>query len=165
MTLTKSLRIGALKAFDWPKWIQLIRTDKIEKHFRLISWCLPKVIPQPDDGSFCQTNSWSWVVYLEVSYDRRTWIWVEEIWEAFLTSKLFSTRLGTSKENVKILCHKPNLVSHQFGIIQTVPKPFFNRKSELCICTIDYSKDEYLQRLSQHAHDHDVLTTFAANAK
>lgn len=83
----------------------------------------------------------------------------------FPYSKAFSTRIGTSKENVKILCHKPNLVSRQFGIIQTEPKPFFNRKSELCICTIDYSKDEYLQRLSQHANDHDVLTTFAANAK
>lgn len=147
---------------------QMNPTDKNRSNWEALSsyfLMFAKSYPSTHDGSFYQTNSWSWVVYLEVSYDRRTWIWVEEIWEAFLTPKIFSTRLGTSKENVKILCHKPNLVSCQFGIIQIVPKPFFNRKSELCICTIDYSKDEYLQRLSQHANDHDVLTMFAANAK
>ncbi|KAI5432467.1 hypothetical protein KIW84_036268 [Lathyrus oleraceus] len=38
-------------------------------------------------------------------------------WESFLTPRLLSTRLCTSKENVEILCYQPNLVSHQFGII------------------------------------------------
>lgn len=48
-----------------------------------------------------------------------------EIWESFLISKLFSTRLGPSKDNVKILRYQPNLVSQQFKINQIFPKPFF----------------------------------------
>ncbi|KAI5387642.1 hypothetical protein KIW84_073649 [Lathyrus oleraceus] len=52
----------------------------------------------------------------------------KKIWEAFLTQKLLSTRLGTSKENVKIVYYQSNRVSRQFGISQTMPKPFFNRK-------------------------------------
>lgn len=60
-----------------------------------------------------------------------------KIWEAFLTPNLISTRLGTSKENVKILCYQPNLVSCQFGVSQTMPKPFFNQKNELCLYTVD----------------------------
>lgn len=74
---------------------------------------------------------------------------LKKVWEDFLTPKLLSTRLGTSKENVKILCYQPNLVPHQFGVSQTVPKPLFNRKSELCLYIINYLEDEYLGRLVQ----------------
>lgn len=45
----------------------------------------------------------------------------KNIWEAFMTPKLTSTRIGTSKEVLKILFYLPNLVSHQFGINQTMP--------------------------------------------
>lgn len=85
----------------------------------------------------------------------------KKVWEAFLTQNIFLTRLGTSKENVKILCYQPNLVSRQFGVSKIVPKPFFNRKSELCLCTFDYSEDEYLQRLTRHVVDRVVLTPFS----
>lgn len=83
------------------------------------------------------------------------------IWEAFLTPKLMSIRLGNSNENVKILCYYPNLVMRQFGIIQTVPRSFLIRKSELYLCTIDFSEDEYLQSLARHAADLPMPTSFA----
>lgn len=85
----------------------------------------------------------------------------KKIWEAFLTPKLLSTGLGTSRENVNILCYQPNLVSHQFGVSQTMPRPFFNRKRELCLCTVDFSEDEYLQHLTRHAIDLPMLTPFS----
>lgn len=85
----------------------------------------------------------------------------KKIWAAFLTPRLLSTRLGSSKEVVKILCYQPNLVLHQFGISQTKPKSFFNRKSDVCLCMIDYSEDDYLRRITQHANDRPKLTPFS----
>ena len=85
----------------------------------------------------------------------------KEVWATLLTPKLFSTRLGTSKENVKKMCYQPNLVSHQFGVSQTMPKPFFNRKSELCLCIVDYSENEYLQRLAKHVNGRVILIPFS----
>lgn len=85
----------------------------------------------------------------------------KKIWAAFLTPRLLSTRLGSSKEVVKILYYQPNLVSRQFGIIQTKPKSFFSRKSDLHLCTINYSKDDYLRQITRHASDLPKLTPFA----
>lgn len=72
----------------------------------------------------------------------------KRIWEAFLIPKILLTRLGTSRENVKILFYQPNLVSHQFGFSQTVPRPFFSQKSELFLFTVDIFKDELLRRIA-----------------
>lgn len=69
----------------------------------------------------------------------------KKIWEVFLTPRLLSTLLGTSKEVVKIICYQPNLVSHQFGISQTKPKSFCSQKSDLSLYVIDYSEDDYLR--------------------
>lgn len=52
-TLATSLRIGALKVFDWPKWLRLIRIDQIKNHFCLILWCLPN----------CVTSTWWWLIF------------------------------------------------------------------------------------------------------
>lgn len=49
-------------------------------------------------------------------------------------------------------------MSLQFGITQTIPRPFFKKKSELYLNTVDYSEDDYLQRLAWHA---DIRPTFS----
>lgn len=85
----------------------------------------------------------------------------KKVCEAFLTPKPLSTRLGTFKENMKILCYHPNMVSCQFGVSQAMPNSLFNRKSELWVCIFDYSGDEYLWRLFRNATDRVVLTPFS----
>lgn len=85
---------------------------------------------------------------------------LKRIWETLFTPKLLSTILGTSKEQTRILSYQPNLASRQFGISQTVPRLFFKKKSELCLSIIDYSEDDYLQRISLHANGHPTLTPF-----
>lgn len=82
----------------------------------------------------------------------------KKILEVFLTPKLLSIRLGTSKENVKIFFYQPDLVSHQFGVSQIMPMSFFSQKSELCHCIVDYSEDEYLRRLARQVVERVVLT-------
>lgn len=84
----------------------------------------------------------------------------KKIWITFLTPRLLYTCLGTSKEDVKILYYQSNLVSCQFGISQTKPISFFNRKSDLYLCTTDYSEYAYLRWLTRHASDHPKLTLF-----
>lgn len=86
---------------------------------------------------------------------------LQRIWEALLTPKILSTRLGTSKEHVRILSYQPKLVSRQFGISQYVPQLFFNKKSELCLSIVDYSGDDYLQKIARHADGRTTLTLFA----
>lgn len=58
--------------------------------------------------------------------------------------RLLYVRLEPSKEHVRILSYQPNLVSPQFEITQTIPRPFFKKKSELRLSTVDYSEDDYL---------------------
>lgn len=62
---------------------------------------------------------------------------------------------------LKKMCYQPNLVSHQFGVSQTMPKPFYNRKIELCLCIVDYSGNEYLQRLAKHVNGRVILIPFS----
>lgn len=47
----------------------------------------------------------------------------KKVWEALLTLKLLSTKLGTSKENVKILCYQPSLMSHNLELAKLFPSP------------------------------------------
>lgn len=53
------------------------------------------------------------------------------------------------------------MVSRKFGVSQTKPKSFFNQKSDLCLCIIDYSEDYYLRRITRHASDRPKMTPFA----
>lgn len=55
----------------------------------------------------------------------------KKIWANFLTPRLLSIWLGSSKEVVKILCYQPNMELRQFGIRQTKPKSFFSKKKWL----------------------------------
>lgn len=85
----------------------------------------------------------------------------KKLWETFLSPRPLSTCLGSSKEVVKFLNYQPNLVLRQFGISQTRPKSSFSQKSDLCLCTIDYSEDDYLRWIIRHASDHPKLNPFS----
>lgn len=62
--------------------------------------------------------------------------------------------------HLRILSYQPNLVSRKFGISQTIPRPFYQKKSKLCLNIIDYSEDDYLQKLTKHADLRPTLSLF-----
>ncbi|KAI5432885.1 hypothetical protein KIW84_020265 [Lathyrus oleraceus] len=96
----------------------------------------------------------------------------KKVWEIFLTPKLLSTRLGTSKENVKILCYQPNLVSHQFGVSQTVPRtfsiekvnPVFALSTTQRMNTFNVLFAMLLTVLYSHSVEHMKRTRYVVNA-
>lgn len=76
---------------------------------------------------------------------------VFEIWSSFLTPKLLSTRLRTTKDNLGIIGYQPNLVAQQFGFIQSLPNSIFSRKKDLCHNIVEITEEEYSMRLTRQS--------------
>lgn len=159
-TPTKLLGIGALKV--WLAQMTLIDKnisdrEAFSSHFLMFSKRHRFNLTMAPFAKITRVPEWFTQKFLATTKQESE---SKKIWETFLTPKLLSTRLRTSRENVEIICFQPNFVSRQFEISQTVPRPIFNRKSKLCLWTIDFSEDEYLWRLVRHHTDCPLLTPF-----
>src|SRR3954471_22267169 len=73
-----------------------------------------------------------------------------EIWEAFLTPRLFSHRLRPSKGQCILMCYQPNLVSRQFGLVQIKPKCLYEKRSHMCFHTLYLTEEECETKINKY---------------
>ncbi|XP_058732451.1 uncharacterized protein LOC131603986 [Vicia villosa] len=74
-----------------------------------------------------------------------------EIWESFLTPRLFLYRLRPSKGQCTLVCYQPNLVSRQFGLVQIKPKCLYEKRSHICFHTLYLSEEECEKKVNRYA--------------
>ncbi|XP_058748016.1 uncharacterized protein LOC131620851 [Vicia villosa] len=73
-----------------------------------------------------------------------------EIWEAFLTPRLFSHRLRPSKGQCILMCYQPNLVSRQFGLAQITPKCLYEKRNHMCFHTLYLTEEECERKINKY---------------
>lgn len=83
-----------------------------------------------------------------------------EIWKAFFTPKLLSTRTSSKKTQVCFAGYQPNLVAGQFGHYQFKSDSYFQRKKYLCVTVVGMTEETCFELLVEHAEYHLELTLF-----
>ena len=81
------------------------------------------------------------------------------MWEAFLTPRIMPLRFKSSKTHLSLIAYQPNLVSRQFGIIQTLPSPIFPREKSMLYFCNDYTEDAATKHIGRYA-GRTVLSLF-----
>ena len=70
------------------------------------------------------------------------------MWEAFLTPRIMPLRFKSSKTHLSLIAYQPNLVSRQFGIIQSLPSPIFPKEKSMLYWQVCRSNSTFTIRLS-----------------
>ena len=84
------------------------------------------------------------------------------IWESFLRPRIMPLRFKSSKNQLSLIAYQPNLVSRQFGIVQSLPSPIYSREKLLLFYNADYSEDAATKHIGRYV-GRTVLTLFDFN--
>lgn len=86
------------------------------------------------------------------------------IWEAFLTPKLITLRLNSSKSQVTLIPYQPNLVARQFELIQVLPKCLYDRKITLILYNTNHNETTTLKQIARYTgRTHLILVNFESS--
>ncbi|GAU44896.1 hypothetical protein TSUD_137280 [Trifolium subterraneum] len=72
---------------------------------------------------------------------------VNELWLAFLSPAILSSRLGVQRAYLGLVGYQPNLVARQFGLTQFMPKSLFKNKDDIVLGNSGMSEAYYQRRL------------------
>ena len=84
------------------------------------------------------------------------------IWESFLHPRIMPLRFKISKNQLSLIAYQPNLVSQQFGIVQSLLSPIYSREKLLLFYNADYSDDAATKHIGRYVGQ-TVLTLFDFN--
>ena len=79
--------------------------------------------------------------------------------ESFLCPRIMPLRIKGSKNQLSLISYQPNLVSRQFGIIQSLPNPIYAREKSLLYYNADYFEEAATKKIGRYV-GRTVLTLF-----
>ncbi|MCH89373.1 CAP-Gly domain-containing linker protein 1-like [Trifolium medium] len=86
---------------------------------------------------------------------------VNEIYLAFLSPTILSSRLGIAKNYLGLVGYQPNLVAQQFGLTQFVPKSLFQRKSDIVLGNSGMDEGYFNRRLKAAENESYQINPFS----
>ena len=84
------------------------------------------------------------------------------MWESFIRPGIMPLRFKSSKNQLSLISYQPNLVSRQFGIVQSLPSPIYSQEKLLLFYNADYSEDATTKHIGRYV-GRTILTMFDFN--
>jgi hypothetical protein len=88
---------------------------------------------------------------------------VNEIWLAFLSPTILSSRLGKERQYLGLVGYQPNLVARQLGFSQFVPRSLYQNSNEIISCNSGMDEGYFTRRLNKAESESYQINHFPYN--